>query len=439
MVMMGLQLTDTLPFSTVYLHAMVRDKYGRKMSKSLGNVIDPLEVINACPLADLLSKIDEGNLPASEVEKAKEIMKKDFPSGIAECGTDALRFGMLAYTIQGRDINLDILRVVGYRQFCNKVWNASRFALTYVSDFVPESYSNTRNICKLPDVSTRDLFILSKLNNLIRECNVNLGDYLFGAVTSALHSFFMYDLCDNYLEFTKPIFKDDSPENANRKRAAQATLYAALETFLRLSHPIMPFVTEELWQRLPNRSSLTTIDSIMISPYPESFEEWSRPDIEANMEVVKEAIHVARSIRTDYKIANHVKPHFFYRHTGPNNFFQDASLRLDFCTLARGESLSEIASDLPAPKSCCVKVINDQISLLIDLTGIIDVDIELARLTKEVERLQPIIENYKKKINATDYAKVPEKVRLDNTEKLAAYDAELQATLSAKAMFEAMK
>ena len=423
----------------VYLHAMVRDKYGRKMSKSLGNVIDPLEVINSCSLDELLAKIDEGNLPPSEVEKAKEVMKKDFPEGIAECGTDALRFGMLAYTVQGRDINLDIQRVVGYRQFCNKVWNATRFALTYVSDFVPESYSNTRSIIRMPDVSTRDLFILSKLNSLIRECNVNLGDYLFGAVTSALYAFFMYDLCDNYLEFSKVIFKDDSPENANRKRAAQATLYSALEIFLRLSHPITPFVTEELWQRLPNRGVQTASESIMISPYPDTVDEWSRPDVEANMEIVREAIRGARSIRAEYKIANHVKPNFYYRYTGSNNFFQDASLRLDFCTLARGERLDELAADLPTPKGYCVKVINEQMSLLVDLSGIIDVDIELARLTKEVDRLLPIIDSYKKKMSASDYEKVPEKVRLDNKEKLAAYDAELQATIAAKAVFEAMK
>merc|ERR1719253_1049629 len=134
---MGLHLTDQLPFHTVYLHAMVRDKEGRKMSKSLGNVIDPLEVISGCTLNTLLSKLDAGNLPLKEVERAKKDQQADFPEGIPECGSDALRFGLLAYTVQGRDVNLDMKRVVGYRMFCNKLWNATRFALQFVSDFQP--------------------------------------------------------------------------------------------------------------------------------------------------------------------------------------------------------------------------------------------------------------------------------------------------------------
>jgi valyl-tRNA synthetase len=154
MVMMGLLLTGKLPFKTVYLHAMVRDKYGRKMSKSLGNVIDPLEVINGCTLDDLLLKIDEGNLAPKEVAKAKTSQKDDFPEGIPECGADALRFGLLAYTTQGRDVSLDIKRVVGYRQFCNKLWNAVRFALNYVDTFKP-SPNYHENILDLPGMRNR--------------------------------------------------------------------------------------------------------------------------------------------------------------------------------------------------------------------------------------------------------------------------------------------
>ena len=138
MVMMGLQLTDTLPFTDVYLHAMVRDKEGRKMSKSLGNVIDPLEVIDGCELSSLIEKLESGNLKESEVAKAKAAHTEDFPEGIPRCGTDALRIGLLAYTVQGRDINLDIKRVVGYRSFCNKLWNAVRFMLGSFGDFVVE-------------------------------------------------------------------------------------------------------------------------------------------------------------------------------------------------------------------------------------------------------------------------------------------------------------
>lgn len=141
MVMMALELTDKLPFNTVYLHAMIRDKFGRKMSKSLGNVVDPREIIDGATLEELIDKLNKGNLDPREVEKAKQGKIADFPNGIPECGADALRFGLLAYTCQGRDINLDINRIIGYRQFCNKLWNATKFALTNLnlekSKFVP--------------------------------------------------------------------------------------------------------------------------------------------------------------------------------------------------------------------------------------------------------------------------------------------------------------
>ena len=137
MVMMGLELTGKLPFKTIYLHAMVRDKYGRKMSKSLGNVIDPLDVIYGISLEDMIAKISQGNLDPREVKTASEAKRKDFPKGIPECGADALRFGLLAYTLQGRDINLDIQRVVGYRMFGNKLWNAVKFGLMNITGYVP--------------------------------------------------------------------------------------------------------------------------------------------------------------------------------------------------------------------------------------------------------------------------------------------------------------
>jgi valyl-tRNA synthetase len=252
MVMMGLHLTDKLPFSTVYLHAMVRDKYGRKMSKSLGNVIDPLEVIYGCSLDQLLLKIQEGNLPAKEVDKAKAGQEADFPEGIPECGADALRFGLLAYTVQGRDVNLDIKRVVGYRQFCNKLWNAVRFALTYITSdaFVPAP-AMVASLAGHEGLSPRDKYILSRLNETVSECNKQMEAYSFGAVTSALHSFFLYDFCDLYLELCKPVVSSSAPDGP-AKSAAQMTLFTCLEHFLRLAHPLMPFVTEELWQRLPN-------------------------------------------------------------------------------------------------------------------------------------------------------------------------------------------
>lgn len=439
MVMMSLHLTDKLPFKTVYLHAMVRDKSGRKMSKSLGNVIDPLEVINGCGLEELLAKIDQGNLPVKEIAKAKAAQVADFPDGILECGADALRFGLLAYTVQGRDVNLDIKRVVGYRQFCNKIWNAFKFAISYLSDFKPTATMHL-DVVNHPAISSRDLFIMSKLNGCIEECNSSLTSYLFGMTTSALHSFFLYDVCDLYLELLKPVFQDKSEENNERRFCAQVALYTVLEHFMRLAHPIMPFITEELWQRLPDRSNFTDYQSIVVAAYPEPSEFWACPVAEKNMELVKEAISGARSIRADYKVPNHVKADFYFRSNSAEVREALSSQADDFCTLAKGYCLKAVDDGEEVPKSCCVKVISDSLSLLVDLSGLLDVDSELKRLSKEEARLAPQLESYKRKINAPDYAtKVPENVQKLNGEKLASYEAEMKGVQDAIVTFQAMK
>ncbi len=374
-----------------------------------------------------------------QVAKAKESQTADFPDGIPECGADALRFGLLAYTVQGRDVNLDIKRVVGYRQFCNKIWNAFRFALNYVGEFTP-SPSMASEIAASPAASKRDMYILSRLNAVIKECNLTIGGYLFGAATSALHSFFLYDVCDLYLEVVKPVISDKTEGNAEKMHMAQATLYTVLEQFLRLAHPMMPFVTEELWQRLPNRQHLTTIESIAVSAYPEAVDEWFNPQVEADMEQVKEIIHGARSLRSDYKIPNHVKADFYFRTENDQIKAALVAQADDFCTLAKGNCLKFVEMEAEVPKGWCVKVLSEQLSLLVDLSGLIDVDTELGRLGKEIERLTPLVDSYKRKMGAGDYeTKVPEAVRAVNTEKLGGYEAELEATIKAIQAFELMK
>mmetsp|Transcript_12904 Transcript_12904/g.17693 ORF Transcript_12904/g.17693 Transcript_12904/m.17693 type:complete len:1013 (+) Transcript_12904:198-3236(+) len=453
MVMMSLHLTNRLPFTTVYLHAMVRDKNGRKMSKSLGNVIDPLEVIYGCQLQDLLLKIDEGNLPPKEVVKAKEAQKLDFPNGIPECGADALRFGLLAYTVQGRDVNLDIKRLVGYRQFCNKIWNAFRFACAYITEdsFLPSHdlllLSSSSTSSSISSISKRDLFILSRLHTTLQEVNSAIGSYLFGAATTALHSFFLYDVCDTYLELLKPVFTAAAASDADqiardRKSTAQLTLYTVLEQFLRLTHPLMPFVTEELWQRLPQRQLLwPEVSSIMLAPYPEPVPQWFNPLVEADFELLKEAIHGARSLRSDYRIPNHVKADFYFRSDSAVvlTCLNDDSIAQDFCTLARGNFLRFMAGDAAVPPGCCVKVLSDQLSLLVDLTGSIDIPTEINRLQKERERLTPLVDSYRRKMSAPGYEeKVPEAVRMVNKDNLVSYETELDAIKSALETFQRM-
>jgi valyl-tRNA synthetase len=263
MVMLSLYLTGKVPFSEVFLHAMVRDAHGRKVSKSLGNVIDPLDVIEGITLDALHKRLEEGNLDPAEVKTAKEGQKRDFPSGIPECGTDALRMALCSYVAQGRDVNLNILKVDSFRRFCNKLWNACRFALMKLGgDFVPEPQFRLSG-----SESLADGWILTRLQETIAETNRSFAEYNLMAATSAIHSFWLYDLCDVYIEVVKPICAPEYPDQAARK-TAQNTLYTCLEQALRLLHPFMPFVTEELYQRLPRRLTDQT-PSIVVSPYPQ--------------------------------------------------------------------------------------------------------------------------------------------------------------------------
>merc|ERR1719399_1502185 len=246
MVMMGMCLTGKIPFKQVYLHAMVRDAHGRKMSKSLGNVIDPLAVIEGISLEGLHETLLGGNLAEKEVEKAEEGQKADFPDGIEECGTDALRFALVAYTSQGRDVNLDVKRVVGYRHWCNKLFNALRYAMMNLG----EAYVAPDEI-RPQDLSLSCKWILSRLNQAIASTVKAMDEYQFTQATTAIYAFWQYDLCDVFIELVKPVMASGSDAE---KKATRDTLWACLEVGLRLLHPFMPFLTEELWQRLPKNA-----------------------------------------------------------------------------------------------------------------------------------------------------------------------------------------
>lgn len=389
-----------------------------------------------------------------QIQKAKDGQKMDFPDGIPECGADALRFGLLAYTVQGRDINLDIKRVVGYRQFCNKIWNAFRFAMNYITDFTPTP-TMASELSTNPHTSIRDKYILSKLYCTIGDCNSELAAFHFAQATSSLYSFFLYEVCDTYLELIKPVVSNTDADNAGARHAAQATLYTVLEFYLRLLHPFMPFVTEELWQRLPNRAQAlgaSNTVTIVKARYPEMHDLGAaaqNPAAEAAMKVISDTVHSARSLRADYKIANNVKADFYFRSNTPAMTATMLEQADDFCTLAKGNKLVEVrqvdadpaTSTLPmAPKGCCVKVLNEQLSLLVDLTGLLDVETEIARLTNEVERISLQISTYERKMDAADYeTKVPESVRLMNTEKLSGLKSELETTQTAQTTFLAMR
>ena len=270
MVMMSIALTGQLPFHTVYLHAMVRDKEGRKMSKTLGNVIDPVDVMESRSLDYLISRLKEGNLATSEIEKAEKGMRDNFPDGLPECGADALRFGLLAYTVQGLQINLDVQRIYSYRTFCNKLWNLCRFCEGLVTKVFPETSDQKflANPRATPKVR-RDKWILHRLACCVKDCNEGFKNLSFFSLTTAVYNFWYYHLADVYVEACKNLFREDSQVQVDRSKQIDClnTLYCCLETALRLTHPLMPFVTEELWQHLPGHPE-NGPESICIAPYP---------------------------------------------------------------------------------------------------------------------------------------------------------------------------
>lgn len=267
--------------------------------------------------------------------------------------------------------------------------------MTYIKEFIP-LLGMSRQILYSLDVSKRDQFILSRLAVTTKEVNDAFGSYSFAAATTSLYSFFLYDFCDVYLELIKPIVNDLEECHYARRRVTQATLYTVLEQYLRLLHPIMPYVTEELWQRLPNREQMTVEPSIMLAPYPKFFDEWEDPIAEKNMSMMKDCIHTARSLRSQYKIPNHIKANFYYRTTDNVMNTILATQADDFCTLAKGNCFlplpppavcpysGHVSPDIP--KGYCISIVSDQISLFVDLTGLIEIDTEITRLTKELER-----------------------------------------------------
>jgi len=291
MVMMSLELTDKLPFDTVFLHAMVRDKLGRKMSKSRGNVVDPIHVMEGVSLQTLLDKIKNGNLPASEHKSAMIAQRKDFPKGIPECGADGLRYGLLTYMKQGGSINLDINVVVGCRNFCNKLWQAFKLSSMFfeVSGFKVPAHNSATVISaaeakeEAKGLSSIDKWILSKLHNAALECKKGFEAFEFAAITTACKQFWYDEFCDYYLEMIKPVLY--GADEAAKAAAAQ-TLYTCVDGGLRLLHPLMPFVTEELYQRLPGRDNAEgSCDSIMIASYPtpEATKRWENKELEEKM------------------------------------------------------------------------------------------------------------------------------------------------------------
>ncbi|KAL4444290.1 hypothetical protein ABPG75_012027 [Micractinium tetrahymenae] len=425
MVMMGMNLTGQVPFKQVFLHSLVRDAHGRKMSKSLGNVIDPINVIEGITLDGLYQTLLGGNLDPKEVEKAVAGQRADFPDGIEECGTDALRFALVAYTSQGRDLNLDIKRVVSYRHWCNKLWNAIRFAMINLGpEFQP---SEQLDVAGFPFACK---WVLSKLNGAVATTVKGMEAYEFTQATSAVYSFWQYDLCDVFIELMKPVMAlDDAAEGAAaQKQATRDTLWVCLETGLRLLHPFMPFVTEELWQRLPRRPGLEQAASIMVADYPAAVEGWTDEAAEADMAYILTVSNKTRSLRSDYDLTTRQRPPMLLRCKDAAKTALLASCSTEITTLTTSESLQLLAEGEAAPAGCGVAIVDNLTTVYLSLSGVLDAAKELEKLGKREAEASSRLDQLQKKVAQAAYQeRTPEEIKQADLERLVKLEAELES------------
>ncbi|KAJ6819284.1 valine--tRNA ligase, mitochondrial 1 isoform X3 [Iris pallida] len=419
MVMLGMKLGGDVPFTKVYLHPMIRDAHGRKMSKSLGNVIDPLEVINGISLEGLHKRLEEGNLDPNELVMAKQGQEKDFPNGISECGADALRFALISYTAQSDKINLDVLRVVGYRQWCNKLWNAIRFAMSKLGDdYSPPSVivvDQMPSICK---------WILSVLNKAVMRTVSSFEAYKFSDASTAVYSWWQFQLCDVFIEAIKPYFFVESEYKCERA-ASRDALWVCLDTGLRLLHPFMPFVTEELWQRLPQAEGTTQRkESIMISEYPSVVEAWTNETIESDMDIVLGAVRKLRSLRPTSDKNERRPACALCRTEDVSNVIR--SYEFEIVTLASLSSIKVLREDDTPPAGYAFDVVNEKLSMYLH-RGTLNAEAERDKLRKKKEEIERLQSGLAQITSAAGYKdKAPQNVQEDDIRRLNAYMEELK-------------
>ncbi|BFQ93615.1 valine--tRNA ligase [Gallibacterium anatis] len=400
-----------VPFRTVYVTGLVRDENGAKMSKSKGNVIDPLDMIDGIDLESLVAKRTGNMMQPQLAAKIEKATRKEFPEGIVAHGTDALRFTLAALASTGRDINWDMKRLEGYRNFCNKLWNASRFALMNING-KDCGYGENKEM----ELSLADRWILAEFNQTVKTFRQALDQYRFDIAATTLYEFIWNQFCDWYLELTKPVLNSGSEI---QQRGTRHTLITVLEQILRLAHPIIPFITEEIWQKVKGLVNIDA-DTIMLQPFPQF--DANLVDEQAINEInwIKELIVNVRNIRSEMNIAPSKALDVLLRHLTEeeiNCLNNNLSL---IKTMAKLESINILSSDEEAPLAVTKLLGNAE--LLIPMAGFIDKQAELARLTKELNKLQQEVQRIENKLNNENFvAKAPEAVIAKEREKMQGY------------------
>jgi valyl-tRNA synthetase len=372
MIMMGIKFMGDVPFHEVYIHGLIRDQDGQKMSKSKGNVLDPLDLIDGVSLDELLRKRTTGLMQEHLKDKIEKATRKEFPDGIDQFGADALRYTYAALATTGRDIRFDLGRIEGYKNFCNKIWNAARYVLMNTEDI---SEGDT-------EFSAADLWIRSRFDETVTTVHDCYATYRLDLAAKAIYEFTWNEFCDWYLELSKPILQSEEATTA-QKRGTQQTLVGVLEALLRLIHPLMPFITEEIWQQVAPRAGVTG-ETIMTQAYPQASGDVD-DDAIADMEWVKGFVLGIRQIRGEMDISPGKALPVLLQHASTLDRERVERHARLIQRVGRVESV-ELLADSDEPPAAATALLGE-LRLLVPMKGIIDVDAERARLDKQKQKV----------------------------------------------------
>ena len=414
MIMMGLKFMGDVPFKKVYIHGLVRDAFGQKMSKSKGNVLDPIDLIDGIELNALLEKRTQGLMQPDMEKIIREHTLTEFPEGIAAFGTDAMRFTFAALATTGRDIRFDLHRVEGYRNFCNKIWNAARYVLM----------NTEKHDLKGTDVelSVADRWIISRLQTVESDVTQHLEQFRLDLAAQALYEFTWNEYCDWYLELSKPVLQDDA-SSEQQLLGTRKTLVNVLEAILRLSHPIIPFITEEIWQWIGPLAGKQG-NSILLQPYPQADEAKIDPDAMAETQWIQALTLGVRQIRGEMDIKPG-KPVPVLLQNGSKQDQQRMQRNTLFLkTLAKLESLTWLEAEASAPD--CATALVGEMKILIPMAGLIDTKAEKDRLQKALLKTQKDLDKCESKLaNPKFVDKAPEAVVNKEKARVSAFKASL--------------
>ncbi|WP_172118563.1 valine--tRNA ligase [Halomonas hibernica] len=436
MIMMTLKFTGQVPFKTVYVHGLVRDGQGQKMSKSKGNVLDPIDLIDGITLDALLEKRTGNMMQPQKAKAIAKATKDEFKDGIEAHGTDALRFTFLSQATTGRDIKFDMNRLEGYRNFCNKLWNASRYVLMNAEgeDCGIASQGQGSEV----ELSLADRWIISELQKTEAQVTKAMDEYRFDHASQALYEFVWNEYCDWYLELSKPVLWDENA-SAEAKRGTRRTLVRVLETILRLAHPMMPYITEEIWQRVSPLAGTFMGEgaSLMLQAWPEADENKIDEQATRDIEWLKGVIIAVRNIRAEMNIAPGKPLDVLLTKGKPEDAKRLESNRHFLAKLAKLESSSWLENPNDAPLSA-TQLVGDM-EVLVPMADLIDKDTELARLNKEIEKQDKLMVGIEKKLGNPGFmSKAPDAVVEKERGKLAEFQSAKKLLQEQKTKIEAL-